>query len=50
MKQLVLTIELENVNGQFDPNLFARNIAFRALKWSKAVNIKGKNVDIVMKK
>jgi hypothetical protein len=47
MEKLTFTIEMEQVQEGFDPNLFARTIAFRAFNWCEKVKIENGQMDPV---
>ncbi|KPC75665.1 hypothetical protein ADL26_06130 [Thermoactinomyces vulgaris] len=49
MNKIVLTVELEEpVSERFDVNTYAKNIAYRALNWSRAVKVTGAGVSVCM--
>jgi hypothetical protein len=47
MEKLTFIIELDRVQKDFDPNLFARTIAFRAFNWCERVRIEKNGMEPV---
>lgn len=48
MESIKLTVTIEGTSEDFDLNLYARNIAFRALNWGNRVEVTGEDVQVTM--
>lgn len=48
MEKITLTVEIVKPDPSFRPDLYARSVAFRALRFAEAVKVSGDRVNIQM--